>query len=602
MPESDGEEHVSTVNKVSPPGSDLEREAEAHLVLGQLLRKKRPADRRNQLRRIMQSNLSIDEKVAEIRKLDAEGSNRTESEGPQGTSRSRGASPLRYSLAKLKTVIKLPHTRVGLLACLFGDYARIVDFGLKTHTIAPVFLFPLLRLDRRLQQTFAAELQSTARELQALLRVALDKGWQIVTKKEFNLMVVLDRLCEEILATNFGQLDFRDTHLSEKLRALEALFFVIHYRSEYRVTVVDALQRSLAAQPHEDAVGSQRAGLLASLILDSDRTLPSLYNFIVMTNMIMYRRLLTLRDLIATDLGQLVAEGDFACEWSVRVRIESYVEDLKRSILVLDEKRRQIDRVQEYVQTDASGAPDFSGLQRIYERGLGKELAWSFARDRENVVVFVPRILRLVDATFTSFLAGQVTLATGGKARIFGTSLFQTDLQRLRNVAERFEHTAFDFRILSYHRYLEIKRGAIGAITVEAEIIRQANEALSILLSIAGRLEQVRREPSTDAPSRSAKPIEPSAFRGKTVSLPHASGVIRSRSLLNGVTVEDAIRDTIAVFYLIVAYLYDRDFLEALAQGEAIKQKLDSQLETLKRIGGPGEFDEVSVRLLAPAT
>ncbi len=583
-----------------PYGHELQKEAEAHLELAKLLQKARPAAKQGELRRILQSDSPIGRKIAEIRRLDAARPERAPADdGPAPRpSVASAASPFRFTVPKLRALLKPPQTRLGLFPYLFRELKNIVQFGYMTHTLAPIALLPVLRLDKRLVARLAA-LQRDAEELVELSRPVIASGWKLLSKREYNLVVALDRLCRELVATNFRALNFRDRDLIDKLHGPETWFFALVYRSDDPELVAQALDRALAEGPNGERAKAEQASILAKRILYRDFAMPSLYNILLTLNMIKYRRFLAFEQLVSSDLGEILNVAEFAVDEGLRREIDAFVEELKSAVLSLGGSSSEIGRIHSHIRTEPSGEPDYGLLGAFYESGIGKEEGWIFARDRESVVVFMPRLLRSFNLSFTAFLTGRVTLASGEKAQVFAPELFLGDLQRLAAVASKLDRLFFDLRVFSYSRYLQIKRDGRGAIAAEAEAIGDLQAALSTFLAIARRLARLPApSDGVQAGASASRPIDASALSDGRAALPHANEAIRSRHYLDGRAVGEAIGLVVSICYLAAGYLYDKELLAAISQERSVAKRLETQLETLKRIAGEEVFEAVAAQLV----
>jgi len=330
----------------------------------------------------------------------------------------------------------------------------------------------------------------------------------------------------------------------------------------------------------------------------SDFALPSLFNFLLILNMIKWRRSLTLSELLTPNLGDLVNDVDFACADEVRTEIDTYIGGLRETLTTLDRRRSELRKIRVYLPLDNEGGPLIARLQDFYQESqLAREEAWSFGGDKENVVLFVPRLLRLVDATFSPLLAGRVVLASGKRAAIFAASLFGTELQKLRNVRERVEKLAFDLHTLTYKRYLSIKRDGKGGIRIEGAIVSYLEDAQAILLGIAGQMMELLAAPRTAAPA-GVEPHPLEAIGSAGIVVPHEGDAIRFTGGLNGKTVVEVLAELTTICYLTVSYLYEPGLASQSEEEVAVSARFDSTLTTLRRIADSSIYDETVTQLL----
>lgn len=585
---------VSTAAQKQAPGAhDLSEEAVAHLSLAKLLLKHRQTAQREEVRKIAESNRATAEKVAAIRWLEAReaaASRKTVAPPPK----LRRGFELPFPLAQAKETLKAPPPTIGLLRYLFRERPRILKQGYQSHILVPSLFMAIPRVDRRLPATLGGRLGEAIGSIGILLDLTIDRGWEHLSKRDYNLIVVFWQLCKVIRAANLRQLSVRDKKLLQRLRTLETLFFFLHGCDGGPELIVESIGKVLALQP-DVASGQINAALReVKRILYRDYELPSLFNFLLTLNMLEQRRFLAGGDLLGKSVDGMVDTKVFAASEALQERIGAYVEELKRKAFSLNRIKLQSDRLRLYLRVDASGSPDSTELRTFYDRGLNDSEGTAFLHDRENVVWFIPRFLRLFDRTFAPFLSGKPHLTGIGNVAVFQSDLFGPDLQRLRNVSAKLDHLFFDFRTLSYYKYLEIKAGANIAIPLEREIIHQLEDALEIFLGLAKHLDRLlaRADKSPQA-TPVAHPLDRASLVAPSVLLPYGEARIKSASELNDRSVEGAIQYTVSICYLIAMYLHDNQLTETLAQGDTIQQHLEGVLGVLKRVADEDTYDTV---------
>lgn len=578
---------------------ELEMEAEAHLTLARLLRKGRSPAKREALQRILKNDHPLRRKIAEIEALDAEVEQDETVERRQYIARRR-VEPLSVPVAKLKGLIKQPRARLPLIPYLFGERQKILAFGRATHTASSPLLFSTIRVDRRFLHGFADGLKRTASELLDLVKQALLVGWRVAEKREYNLLVVLGRLCEEILAVNFSPLSHRDPGLIHKLSAIEALFLTLHHQPEDIEGIYYTLGRALTLEPSGSAAAADRVEDRARRILSSDFSAPSLYNFLLLLNMIWWRRLLTLPELYTSSLGDLINGADFACTPEVRSEIESYVAGLKESLIAIDRRRAELRKIRAFLPINEAGAPHLGPLEHFYqESSLAREESWSFSGDSDNLVLFVPRLLRLIDLTYAPLLSGRVVVESERRVAIFAAPLFGVELQKLRNFRERVERLAFDFHTLSYKRYLAIKRDGQAGIRVESAVVGYLEEIQAVLLGIGERLMRLLDLRRAPAPAGlEPHPIDAIPTAGAELLLPHEGEKIRSATALGGRSVGEALQDLTTICLLAASYLYRQDFASQPEEEASLAARFASSLDSLRRLADRASYEETVAQLL----
>jgi len=558
----------------------LSPEAEDIITLGQLLKQQRDEERRRTVNAIAASGLSVREKIQEIHKLDAGGRQEIVGEN-EGTQRTR---PLRYRVPALIDILKKPYARIPYLSYLFGDYRRILSFGKVTQVFTPVWFFPDVKLSQDVPLLLSRDLRRWAAELLDIVAIGLEDSWHYLRKNEFNLLVVVKQLCEKILSINFKLFDYKDPYLINKLRSLEALFLVFHYREEHQELLQFSLQKIVKNDPR---VGDKYETAVDRIhkILHNDGSIPSLYNIILGLNMRKYRRYLTMQDLLCTDLGELINSKDFACPPDVKEKIRTLVTDGRRRLAELHSHQEKTKKLKTFLTFNESGEVSFDPLRFFYDQAnsIGEEPA--FSADSEDILRFVPRFFDTLDRTFAPLLNGQTDLEEIRAITLFTHDFFQLEFLRIRRIAGRVWDYSEDK--LPRTRFLDLQHSTKGIQSLEAEILKQVNEGLEVIFEMAKKVETILNTRRKSG-GRPTGPLDPMILHGKSFSIPHGKRRILSSSVLNGKTVVEALTSFVSICFTIAVFYHYPPVYDPLEREPQHSKELRSELEILSRLDGGG--------------
>lgn len=557
----------------------LSPEAEDIITLGQLLKQRRDEERRRAVDAIVASGLTIREKIQEIQKLDAGSKQDIDGEN-KGGERTR---PLRYRVPALIDILKKPYARIPYFAYLFGDYRSILSFGKFTLVFTPVRFFPDVKLSQAVPLLLSRNLRKWAAELSGIVSLGLEDSWHYLRKIEYNLLVVMKQLCEKILSINFNLFDYKDPYLLNKLRSLEALFLVFHYREYYQELLYFSLQQIVKNDPRVSDKYETAVDLIHK-ILHNDGSTPSLYNIILGLNMLKYRRYLTIRDLLCTDLGELINTKDFACPPHVKEKIGALVADGRRRLAELRSHQEKTKKIKTFLILDESGEVSFDPLRLFYEQAQSGEAGYAFAADSEDILRFGPRFFDTFDRTFSPLLNGPTDLEGIGAVTLFTHDFFQLEFLRIRRIAGRIWDYSEDE--LPRTRFLDLQHSTKGIQSLEAEILKQVNEGLDVIFEMAQKVEMIlnTRRKSGGRPSGS---LDPMILHGKSFSIPHGKRRILSTGVLNGKTVVEALTYFVSLCFTIAVFYHYPAVYDPLEQEPQNNKELKLQLEILSRLTGP---------------
>lgn len=501
----------------------------------------------------------------------------------RGTRPSRSV-PLPVEIALERIVAKRPQTRAGFWRFYGTEYGRIAEFGRSTHTLDLAVLSPRLRPDRRLVTRLAPSLQAWASELLPLLGLLLDEGWRVLSKRDYNRVVLLLKLCELILSVDVASLDFDEEESLERLRPIETLFYLLHGAPGNAEHLAECVSQALAARPDLRHGEPWRAALLAKRILYREYELPSLFNMLLIIDMVRLRRYLAPEELIAPGLDGLLVADDYVCSPFVRERIDRFVDELKSALRLLDESRSAARKMRSYLPLRVDGSIDYADLLQLCRTGLEDEASRQLLADRDDILFPVLRVLSLFDETFAPLLAGRVGISGGSALRLFTPGFFGDDLASLRDAEATVRRLSFVLRSMPQQRYLSVKRRRTGCLEAELDTVIEIEKALRILFGIGRRLSRLLGLPVGGSISASL-PLEPVALHATQVSLPRADRTIRTPgTAIDGKSVREALGFAARIAFLAVSLFDGQEFVHSRFEDEAIAKRFRGMLRELRRL------------------
>jgi hypothetical protein len=300
--------------------------------------------------------------------------------------------------------------------------------------------------------------------------------------------------------------------------------------------------------------------------------------------MLKYRRYLTIRDILCTDLGELINTKDFACPPDVKEKIRALVADGRRRLAELRSHQEQTNKLKTFLSLNESGEVSFDPLQIFYDQPNNMGEASAFSADSEDILRFVPRFFDTFDRTFAPLLNGQTDLEEIGAVTLFTHDFYQLDFLRIRRIAGRIWDYSEDE--LPRTRFLDLQHSTKGIQSLEAEILKQVNEGLDVIFEMAKKVETIlntRRKRG----GRPTGPLDPMILHGKNFSIPHGKRRILSTSVMNGKTVVEALTYYVSVCFTVAMFYHYPPVYAPLEREPQNSKELRSQLEILSRLAGP---------------
>ncbi|MBA7695586.1 hypothetical protein ES703_104216 [subsurface metagenome] len=442
---------------------------------------------------------------------------------------------------------------------------------------------------------FSKHLQPWSAEFLKILNIVLETGWLYLHKREYNLIVILKKLCGKIILTHFTLFNYKDKKVIDRLHSLETQFLILHFHPDYPDIIISSLHTVLDKDPdHKEFL--QNAEDLAKKILYKDATIPSFYNFILGLNIFKYRRYLNLRDLIQDNQWDVISSIYFECEPEIQKKIDEYIQECKQNLIPFYKRKQEILRMKSFLSRDNDGGIDFRPLQYFYESSRSKN-TYNFSKDKENIILIISRFFTIFAASFEFLLNDKVHIAGTGELRIFSRNFFQLECSRIQYLVGKLEKISFGFPFpesFSWERYLLLNNSNRDASETEAEVMTLISEGLNFLHGIGKKLAYVlsMRQPKEND-EEEPDPIETIVLRGKPFSLPYEDKIIESKTYLGEKTILEGVSLIASICFLACLFFHDQYTSTLLAKEKSVDKEIKTKLGMLERIATPGVYQEL---------
>ncbi|KKL09684.1 hypothetical protein LCGC14_2563390, partial [marine sediment metagenome] len=326
-------------------------------------------------------------------------------------------------------------------------------------------------------------------------------------------------------------------------------------------------------------------------LLTPGGSLPSLYYCLLGMNIVKYRQLLSLNDLVRQGFQEVVHISDFNCDRDVRRRIEEYIKKTVDSIKNSHERLFEVRRFNRYVSSDDEGRFDPSVLRPLYESGSNR---YDFDEDLNHIGVFSARLFHTFDTIFFDLLNGTVAIVGTGRTAIFARTFFEVELERLRTTTDRLDRISLDLVSFPFDQYLKIKQSETGSLPQEKEILQFINDGLTLLVELGDTVGQVL-ELSRMAPESSGatEPLQPIVLKGKPFPLPLENEVVQSRGFLNNKTIRGALELAVTICFTAGVFLHDWYARMLLGKETTYQDEIQKQVRQLENIASQRILDEI---------
>ena len=516
---------MSDTGNTAPPQKDL------HLQLGELLQKPRSSRKKNQVEQVLQSEIPIGEKIVRIEALDHRPDSSFDSQIDANSAPSEQLDQDAFQTTDiekqslLNTKRNQARVKALILPNNFWTYL-LVDAGrIKTycHTskILTTGLLPFtIKLDRAAVQRIENSIQPTAARIAQLTEHMLDTSWLYLTKHDYNIVSLLQQLCNKLLQINTADMRRSKDSISRKMQPIERCFLALYKESEQFVRLYWTIQQNQDIPDAEAPENRKHLLVYTRRLLHSDPTGPTLTDLILGLNMLRTRRYLSIDQLIQPETGTMVSHQEYDCSEKVRSDITTYLRKLEKSMHPIMQQYSKAKQIRIFLPKTSDMDDEYNTLSSWYDqhilRGESREPV-VFKNDEKDIMLLIPRTIQFVLNDIVPLLGDKIRLASGRHTRLFPAEIFSMEIDRLRLLQDKYTKLGFHLPHLASSRYHDIKHNKVRAVSHEAEASYLTDSVFSLCMEIARKLMESLNRNETEATPPDAQIVEePRIFAGKS--------------------------------------------------------------------------------------
>ena len=494
---------------------------------------------------------------------------------------------------QIRRQIRTSQNKSSFLKFLFSEYKRICEFGKDTHILYPKMFPPGIQLNSDMHIPFTRYLQPQAIDLYQVLTYILKRKWSSLQRKEYNLILIMKKLCEKVALTNFNLLNYTDRNLIDRLRSIETYFLALHVQKDYPDILMNAVKHILE---NDATYRKDLADLMGAMkrILSSDADTPSLYNFLLGLNMLKYRRYFELQDLISRDCGDVMGTNIFEYDEDVQKEIQVFIEESRKNLKFLYGKKQEIEKIKLFLPRTEADEIDYSMLQYFYELPQSEEY-YHFSSDQDNVVHFTLHILRTFMNAFKNLLCGKIRVFGVGMRRVFPEGYFSLEFEKLNTMTEELEKLSYDYtNAISFEQYLHMKQTKKFTSKIESDVIMLISDVLHIYYTLGRKLAFLLHSGTSDGDDEIISEEAAASNAKQRLSEEIINGrIVTDGTRLDGKSVADALAFVVSLSFLVCHYYHDRYTYALLAKEAMINREIKLKMEMLSRIANPEVYAEI---------
>jgi len=573
-----------------PQSNDLQ-------ILSSLLIKERPAESSAKIKEILASENILKEKIRLILDIDDELKKDPESQAYLSRPRkqsvpsapgsdyvvdsiaeeaSREIRQNRRGLSHNQKMLKPHINQASLFKFIFSERKKIKEFGIETGIFHVKNLSTKILLNPAITNVFPKNINMITKELMNYLKAAMENGWYYLEKRDYNLIVLLLKLCREISHIDFKKINLKSPDLLDKIPAVELLFLILNYEPGDVRQLLFAVDTAYSKDPEKSAVNIRK-------LLEKDKMRPSLYNLIIGLNIMKTRTFLQLEYLKKPSL-KLIDSHDYNCTPKVREKINEYLRNLEKGIQPYLEHEKEVYRLHAFIPTDGNGTVDYSLLIHFYDTVL-QSSGLSYAANKDNMIKFILNLGYAFLKSFRDPLSESITMEDGQKVMLFAQAIFGQDLNRIELNLAKLDKIYTILPNFPASRCLFIKKSISGAIESEASAVSIIYEVIGTMVTIGKRLAHILRSAvSQSADNTNNKAIPFFSYDEKSYTIPYENQKIYSEGFFNGLPVKEALFQITGVCYQTGAFVQYAELSDLLAKEKQIHDEIRLKAKHFKRI------------------
>ncbi|MBI4978523.1 MAG: hypothetical protein HZC28_13675 [Spirochaetes bacterium] len=589
--------------------SNLKSKSDLYVELGALLRKKRSTAAEKHVAGVIDSAIPIEEKIEKVKEIDLKYRFRSSLHLLRRTANDKDATAeetafdIETHRLLAERGIYTPHTvkerrkriknapeRKSYLDFIFRDFAAVIGFAQESGVLDYSFFLPSIRPVRTIESLFIDHVQKPAFDLVAPLAFVEEHGWMTLTKLEYNLIAEFKRLVERIAAIGSEPNRSGESGFFVKLSRLENSLLICIHNTSYPEKIAAAVESVLRSGKSSFAPAAAADNIKRLLSLRTNA--PTLSAMIVGLNIIERRRMLTVDALIDNDTRGMVNNFSYDCPVSVLNHIDAHIETMIGDIAALAAQRRAVDRIRTFLEFQ-NGVCDFKKLSGLLAAAGFRE---TMAAAAENMLPAAAHIAAAASAQLEPLLAGEITIDTGSRIRIFAPEYLSARCADIAHQAEKLE------RLARVNEHVHITRDRLagmlatsfvssGYSTGDIETMQAISRLADSVGDLAEELGDVHR--ALVKKSETAAPITAVDVKKGIASIPAASRTVTAPALFAGTSVEHALMTATVLIHLAAVFLLNQRYIAALAGEQKVKDELKRLESQVERLATPLQYDEI---------
>ncbi len=589
------------------PGKKLDTEAEVYIKVGKLLKKNRSHEAQELVFQVLNSEISMDDKIKRIQEIDA--SDKSVIKEHAVINENEIAEILtRYNVTTEETAnkninyLKKPIYKKQFFQFFFKEYFKIRNYA-KDSRILHLTAFSV---KLNFKKYLLVSLQKEASLLLNYINPVLETGWTLFTKFEYNLLNQFKKLCEDISRTDLTY-NNNEIQFLAKIKSIESRFLICNYQPEYPDIISRCLSEFMRDFLKQDVHIEHVVTLTKKILLPSGDQ-HSLYHIILGLNIVIFRQFFSLEDLIQRKSGAVINDFNFDCSDSINNKIDFYISDNEKILKDLLHQKSDIIKMnhflKQFIRKDETGKEryKFALLVSFYESGSGLDKFW-YNRDKDNLLIFTNNLMIRFNKEIEPFLTRSIGIENWGEINVFTPDFFYFELSKIKTVENQLSKMAVASVQVSVDRFREVRKNIDSGNLTKDEVfaVQIVDEISNLMVDLGkktGQLYQTYR-PEPDNPEinktqeKIFKPLDPSILVRNGFFVPFWDQKINISGVFQDKTFGEILNIITSICLLIGAFFSGSKMMSSLEKEAEVNNEIIRVKQNLERVADVITFEKI---------
>ncbi|MBN1501128.1 MAG: hypothetical protein JW982_13285 [Spirochaetes bacterium] len=585
--------------------------SETYIILADLLKRKRSDFKIRKVEEVLSSDLSVPQKIKKIYAIDSM---------PEQSSQRKNGSFIKHEInfsslnphsdiitrqksEKFREIIKREFLHQSYLSFIIHDFLNIiVNFAVskKPSILKYSYIPPKIQLNLKNALIYNSSVKQPAAVLYDELTIINEKGWMLLTREKYNLLMAFINFCrlasgiDAVLLLNSGK------SIIKNIREIEKLFLTCCYKPGFCRDICNSAVVMKKSSGEGTLTEKQITALIKKILLQ-DISAYTMHDFLTEINILHYNRYLTFSDLITTEEISPVSNFDYEFPPNLQNAKKPVLEELEKDMNRIITDLQEINKIDKFIKYDENGDMDKTVFLNYYN-SLKTGRKRIFIQDKTQPVLFIKNCIEVFLSNFEDIISGSIEMKPVGMVAVFHENIFKNHIDILNFSYNRLT------RIIDKagHSVKSVLKPSINSDRKDASSENETKKIISAAVDefekIAGKMISIIDNSENPVPNKANyNPVTENQILEKRVSIPCPGSIVRHRSDINGKQVLEILND-ILEFCLISALEVGNSRLSVLISSKfSLKRELFSKKDNLKKITNPIEYRNIKERINFPA-